>query len=543
MTGLEPADLRGEPGGGADEPSVREALRALWRGAKGRVAVVRPGLRSWREARAAERVRRSAASWERAAGLPVWVWIVLAVAVGLGVRLYYFAIEAGIHYPDEMFQYLEPAHARMHGFAWLPWEFDRGVRNWILPGYYGGLMEICEWLGLRAWSLHRALALHNALLTLLIIPAGFRLGRAVGRGDVRLGILTAFAAAAFPLFSYFSPHTLSEVHGLVFTTWAYALWAEQVAFPDAFGRVRRAFAVGVLLGAAFICRYTLVVFVPLVALDYNFRSRFRELAWFAVGLGVALAALGVVDAATWGKPFHSVIEYFRYNLIQDGASEHGIMPRWFYWREAFVARLGFGRWLLLVPMLLAFRRHWRMIAAWVIPFAAMTLIKHKEERFLLSIWPFVLVAGLSGTLALADGLRHVRRLRRWRFFGALRPALAAGVMAAVCVLAFVGTRALPMRWLSGIFAAQSWIGRQPDATGVLIDERQHLNGGYVLLDRNVPELQYNTTIGSHRIYNYVAAHDEALIRTLERGTQFRRVVQFEDVVVFRRVDSLVPAPP
>ena len=523
----------------AADPSPREVLAAGWKRLREKTAALRPDLRSWGAARAAERVRRGEASRTRVAGLPVWAWIALAAVVGLALRLYYFFIQTGIHYPDEIFQYLEPAHVRMHGFGWLPWEFGGGVRNWILPGYYGGLMEIGEAFGLRGWSLHRALALHNALLTLLIVPAGYRLGRAVGRGDERLGILSAFAVAAFPPFAYFAPHTLSEVHGLLFTTWAYALWAEQVAFPDRFGGRRQALLVGLLLGAAFLCRYTLALFVPLVVLDCNFRGRFRELGWLALGLGLMLVVLAVVDAATWGKPFHSLNGYLRYNLIQDRSADHGIMPRWFYWNEAFAARLGPGRWLLLAPMALAFWRHWRMIIAWVVPFAALTLFRHKEERFLLSIWPFLLVGGLSGMLALADALRHVGRLRTRSWFGPLRTGAVAGLLAAVCVWAFVGTSKLPTSWLGGYFAAQSWVGRQPDATGLLTDTRRHLNGGHMVLGRNIPFLQYNATLVTHPIYNYVAVHEPKLIESMEHRPEFQEVGEFDDVVLFRRTDGLV----
>jgi hypothetical protein len=521
------------------EPPVGEALRATVRRVRAAFASARTAYGEWRRACKADRLLRLDQGWGRAGPLPVWVWLVASLAVGLGLRLYYFFVEGGIHYPDEIFQYLEPAHSRMAGCAWLPWEFDRGVRNWILPGTYGGLMEVGNWLGLHGWQLHRALAFHNSMLTLLLIPAGWRLGRAVGRGDERLGILGAFAAAAFPLFSYFAPHTLSEVHGLLATTWAYALWLEDVAFPERFGRLRRAFAVGLLLGAAFICRYTLLVCIPLVVLDYNFRTRFRALFACLAGLAIAFALLGIVDAATWGKPFHSVIEYFRYNWLEDGSSEHGIMPRAFYWTSAFVERLGFARWLLLVPMVVGLRRHWRLVVAWLVPLLAMSTIKHKEERFLLSIWPFVLVAAASGWLALADRLQGFRPMRGWRRSPLFRTGLAAVLLATVCVFAFFGTRRLPMRWKAGIFAAQTWVGRRADASGILVDDRLHLNGGYVLLDRCIPQLQYSAALVQKPLFNYVAVYEPANIRSMEQRPQWRRVAQFEETVVFQRTETPV----
>ena len=120
-------------------------------------------------------------------GLSNEIWLVVAVILGLALRLYYAAVKAGMHYPDELYQYLEPAYWHIHGFGDLVWEYERGVRNWILPSYYGGLIEIGEAIGLHTWRLHRFLAYHNAILSVLVVPAGFRLGRhrQRGAGDLR----------------------------------------------------------------------------------------------------------------------------------------------------------------------------------------------------------------------------------------------------------------------------------------------------------------------------------------------------------------------
>lgn len=527
-------ERQARPAGWLD-PQPREWLPRGWRALRSALGRTWSAVaRDWTAP-----ARRPRPPSPRVGGLSASTWVLLALVAGLAVRLYYWGIKAGMHYPDEIFQYLEPAWWRIHGYAWLPWEYARGVRNWVLPAYWGGLIEVGEALGFEGWGLHRFLTLHNVFFSLLIIPAGYRLGVAVGRGDRRLGVLTAWAMALFPVFGYFAPHTLSEVHSLVFTTWAYALWMELVAFPERAAGTRRAALVGLLLGGALISRYTLLIAVPLVWLDFNFRARFRHLIACVAGFAVALAVLGLVDAVTWGKPLHSLIEYVKYNLIENGAADHGVSPPGFYWAEAFVQRLGPGLWLLLVPAALAFWRHWRMILAWVIPFLAFSAIGHKEERFILFIWPFVLVAGLSGALALADLLRHVVPLRRWRLGAALRPALAALVLGVVCVAAVGGVAKLPMRWKAGIFRAQSWIGERSDATGVLLDDRIHLNGGYTLLHRNIPQLPFDGQLARRRIFNYVAVYEPRSIATVERIGDFEEVAAFEDVHVFRRTDGLV----
>ncbi|MDF1564326.1 MAG: glycosyltransferase family 39 protein [Deltaproteobacteria bacterium] len=461
-----------------------------------------------------------------------WLGLAALLVLGLAVRLYYFSIKAGMHYPDEIFQYLEPAYWVRHGDAWLPWEYARGVRNWVLPAYYGSLMTLGEWLGYQGWELHRLLTLHNTLFGLLLIPAGLRLGRAASRGDERVAWLTGLFLAAFPLFGYFGPHTLSELHGLLLTTWAYALWMEQVAAEDREGDRRKAFVVGLLLGGAFVTRYTLLVFVPVVALDYLLFSRKRQFVAATAGFLTMIALLAIVDWITWGVPLHAFIEYVRYNLIEDGASHHGVSPLDFYWQEAFVERLGHARWLLVLPALAFARAHWRMLGGWLLPFVAFSVIRHKEERFLLSIWPFLLVGALVAWFALLDRLPR----RRWS------AGLATALLLLVCGANFVGVSKMRMRWKAGIFQAQDFVGQQADATGLLLDDRLHLNGGYTLLNRSIPQLQFHTGHLRNRLYNYVAVYEERSLQQMRRWRGFEEVATFEDTTVFRRQQGLVPPP-
>ncbi|MBN1945711.1 MAG: hypothetical protein JW797_08535 [Bradymonadales bacterium] len=335
----------------------------------------------------------------QAGGRGLAIGLAAALLLGLAIRLVFFAIQRGMHHPDEVFQYLEPATWRIHGYGWLSWEFVEGARNWILPGFYGALMEVGSWAGLKGYSLYRFLQLHNVLVSLVLIPAAFRIGRAVGGKDGLGGLFAAFAVALCPYLAFFAPHTLSESAGLILTTWAYALWLEEVARPRGTGGSLAALPVGLLLGAAVVVRYSLVVFVPLVLIDYLLRRRFRLLGWSVLGMACAAAVVGLVDWLTWGEPFHSAMEYYRFNVVERGAEIYGVLPRGYYLNDVLIGRLGVGAVLLGLGMALFFWRHWRLIAAWVLPLIALSLMKHKEERFLLSIWPFLLISGVNGYLA------------------------------------------------------------------------------------------------------------------------------------------------
>ncbi len=455
------------------------------------------------------------------------LWLLGLMAAGLVVRAWYTSLQGGLHYPDAIFQYLEPPWAMMHGDGWMPWEFVRGARNWLIPWHYGALMGLGDLFGLRGLDLYHLLWAHNVLLSLAIIPAGYRLGRAMGRGDGRLGLLVAGAFALFPTFGVFAPHTLSEGHALVFTTWAYALWMEQVVWPGAAGGRRRAFAIGVLLGGVFIARVSLAVFLPLVLLDYLGRRRWAHLAAGSAGFLAAMAVLGLSDWVAWGTPFQSIIEYVKFNWVEGGAARLEVKPRGWYWETLFLERLGAATWLVVAANAAALWRHWRMVLAWVLPLVALSALGIKQERFLLTIWPFVLAGMVGGLWELS---RWVPRAR-W--------APAAVAVALVCAFNVAGLRSMEqLRWKAGVFAAQDWIGRQGTATGVLHEAETHIHGGKTLLGEAVPMVRYRSALRGHRLFNFVIAESERLTKGLGRDRHWRQAATFEQgVVVFERVDG------
>ncbi|HYO71717.1 MAG TPA: mannosyltransferase, partial [Archangium sp.] len=64
------------------------------------------------------------------------------------------ALKRGRQHPDEVFQFLEPAHGLAFGY-WLPaWEWVEGLRNWAVPGVLGGVLALCGRMGLEhPWAL------------------------------------------------------------------------------------------------------------------------------------------------------------------------------------------------------------------------------------------------------------------------------------------------------------------------------------------------------------------------------------------------------
>jgi hypothetical protein len=265
-----------------------------------------------------------------------------------------------------------------------------------------------------------------------------------------------------------------------------------------------------------------------------------------LGLIASLVALGILDWLTWAQPFHSAIQYARFAVEEGGLSAYGREPTTFY-ASRIAQRLGLGAILLAVPMLAAIRRDWRLIMAWLLPLAAFGLIPHKEERFILSVWPFVLASALSGALHLSErrgrdaGNTAGAGGQNRELLGRSAPILA--LLVGACLAAGAGVAKLPLTFGANVLAAQQFIGQRSDATGALIEnaiwwskhEFPWESGGHFVLNRNIPMLSYRRELLDHGLFNYVAVSRHEHLADLDRRRDFTAVAEFGGTTVYRRI--------
>lgn len=459
------------------------------------------------------------------------------VVVGCIVRVAVWIAKGGFQYPDEIFQQVEPAHHLRTGVGWFAWEFRRGLRSWLTPALYAGMLEIFDtfgWSGLTAW---RAVTLHNALWGAAIIPAGWRIGRALAgatpasQGSVdhadhadRAGLVTATLFALWPTLAYFAPHTLSETPSVVLLAWGFAAWLE--LWRGERDERKAALGMGFWFGLAGLVRFTsgLHMLVPLAWLVW--RRRWRAFGWVLLGALPGVFLLGAADWATWGRPFHSAVQHVLYNYFEDGASDHGTSPWHAYLTGSYGLRFGPLLPIALGLLLAGAARAPVVALAWAVPTVLLSTVAHKEERFVLNGWPLLL--GLIG-LGLVLAVHRFGPGERRR--SAL--ALAVGV-ALLSASNLYGTLDLPWRWRSEIFAAQSEVGQRADSTGLLLDDRQHMNGGYFVLDRNIPQVAFAPRHLPNPLFNYAALKAGSPDEEKALAAGFVEEKRFGDFVLLRR---------
>jgi len=79
---------------------------------------------------------RDAPTWRRWATPERWA-VVLALVPAVSA----VAVLGRLH-PDEVYQFLEPAFFKVHGYGVLAWEWRQGLRNWAAPLVLAGLLKV-----------------------------------------------------------------------------------------------------------------------------------------------------------------------------------------------------------------------------------------------------------------------------------------------------------------------------------------------------------------------------------------------------------------
>jgi phosphatidylinositol glycan class B len=212
--------------------------------------------------------------------------------------------------------------------------------------------------------------------------------------------------------------------------------------------------------------------------------RWRSLAGGALGVGGVLLGLGLLDWLTWGAPWHTLWKYFEFNILTGGSEKFGTKPWWWY----LPTLAG------MVPLLLAWHfgrglaRRDLLVGAFAVYFGVVSLLAHKEIRFLAPLLPLF--------VALAAGPAW-RTLSRWvhsrRVVGGLVGVYALSSLAAATVV-------MPGGLATEQIDALVSVGRDPSLTGLIVAGQQEWNvSGRFYLRRDVPLLVRPTPL-VHELY-------------------------------------------
>src|SRR5258708_6307419 len=318
---------------------------------------------------------RTAADSSFRASRTAFVAVVAATQLWLAHR--YFGFLTG----DDL-EVLEEAFRRVRHIAFSPWE----VRNLFVPDVVVAPMV---WLATRlgVQDIGRIIeiaSLPSVALTALTIVLVGRLALQWSGGDERAATIAMllFGLHWIPLGFGSTVYPRSLAMACIVGG---ALLVERVPL-----------LAGALSGLAFADRFSEIVFlIPLLVAARR--------GWWRVMLGTAIGisiTVGLYDWMTWGSPFSSAIKFAHLTLVEpDFASRVKYQsPVWYL--------TNIVRWLAptLLPLLWIARKraHWLFL---VVPLVALSIVRHKELRYVQAMIPFLAVVAAIG----ASMLWHERR--------------------------------------------------------------------------------------------------------------------------------------
>ncbi len=375
------------------------------------------------------------------------------------------------YFPDEIFQYLDVAHALVFGYGVETWEQRYGIRSPLFPLFLAVPMQLGQWLSPNGFAFLAITKAVLALCALGTIWGAYGIGRVLSPIH---GLFAGFVAAIWFELVYFSTQALTEAVALSLFFPAAALLLNRSGETG-----RRLFAGGFLLAAAALLRFqygpALLIFGVLVC-------GLEKRRWIWAGSGAMTAALlsAAIDLSQGITPYSWLFANYYHNISLGRSHAWTDGPEFYLF--AIPAMVGPWIGIQLVLAWFGSRSFAPLAIAGLANVVVHSLVAHKEYRYVLLSTAILLILAAIGTVTLV--LKHTRRgpHRTRTFF------LAGGLW--LCVSVASGTVG-PGGSLWSVHRAElrlfQSLHRDPGACGVAIFQHHWSEtGGYSYLHRRIP---------------------------------------------------------
>jgi GPI mannosyltransferase 3 len=339
----------------------------------------------------------------------LWSPLTVSLCTALVIRIAIAVTFPSYYAPDEVFQYLEQAHRLVFGQGVVPWEYQVGLRSWLVPLVLAAPMALAHWVTPAPIA---GLMLIRVLLCCASLPVVWCATKWGERFYAAGGAWTAgMLAAVWPDLWLMAPHPLEEA--LSTDLLLPAIYLVEASRGQA--NLKYVPQAGLLLGMVFVLREQLAPAIAVAGLFLCGRDRRRWLCAVPIA-AIPVAVVGLLDWFTWGEMFRSFWMNIYLNIVLRVADSYfDSSPPGYYllnllydwlWGALFV---GYFAWLGARKLPVA------GLAA-LVTIVVHSSIAHKELRF---IFPAIgLIIPLAG-LGLASVLANRTMLQKALLTGGL----------------------------------------------------------------------------------------------------------------------------
>jgi hypothetical protein len=333
---------------------------------------------------------------------------------GLLIRLAAVIFSKGFGWHDDHFLIIESSQSWVDGYYnyWLPTESEPNREPQGHALFYIGLhyylFKLFSILGFADPQMKMFFVrLFHALWSLLIIKYAYKIAYQYGGKKVAwyCGLLMAF----FWFMPFMSVRNLVEfvcVPPMLIAIWH--LNREEISW-------RSYLRAGIWMGIAFSIRFQSIFILAGIGLTLLIQKRqFKHIILFASCFAaVVLITQGLVDYIIWKKPFAEFISYVEYNL--NNASAYGTDNWHMYFDLIFGLLIPPLSFLLFAGYFYSWKKTQLIFWPVLLYLAFHTYFPNKQERFIMTVLPLLVISGTIGMFMLHEKYREKIRAKLFRF--------------------------------------------------------------------------------------------------------------------------------
>ena len=419
---------------------------------------------------------------------PLWSGLWLCLCGGLIFRIAIALSGDYVIHPDEIMQYLEPAHRLVFGNSITYWEFYYGGRSLLIPGLLSLIIKTTDIVGFGEPQYYIvAVKVFLCLLSMSIPLSMYMFAR------FQFGALAAIWAVILGSFWYelagFSSKPMSE-HISV------ALFAPALAIAAGPATISRWFLAGFLLAITMAIRIQYGPVVAIVGIAMLIKSKPRQMIALVTAGLTTLVAVGLFDMITWGEWFHSYLlnlrANFELNIGRAGESSHWLYMAWLFIASGSLAYLAFFYGLLNI------KKYGLLIALMLTIIIVHSVFSHKEYRFIFlitPIWLLIMADMLARLNIIANDVTESKnRIWHTAFVASITMVSGLGILNALPLQGSVyygfsnGTNHVRfVHSQDAMFDVCRRLAKDPSVTGVWFPSRLYFNTcGYYYIHKKIP---------------------------------------------------------
>lgn len=336
------------------------------------------------------------------------------------VRLVAVIFSQGYGMSDDHFLIIEVAQSWVDGrddSQWLPGPTNPNAvatgHVLLYTGFHYYFFKLLAFIGITEPNSKMFIVrLFHALLSLIVVKYAYKITQKLSNDDDAKTVAWMCALLWFiPMLSVRNLVEVVCIPPLIYGTWL-------IVSNDKKSMMQFLLA-GFIAGLAFSIRFQTSTFIAGLGLVVWFQHKFKSAFFYGIGVILSLFIFQAsIDIIIWGKPFAEFIAYSQYNV--DNAYNY-IVGDWYN----YLLLLG---GILIPPVSLflcyGFALSWRKNLVLFLPallfFIFHSAFPNKQERFILPIVPFVVMAGYITWSNLQNRPFFVKNKKfidgSWKFF-------------------------------------------------------------------------------------------------------------------------------